>query len=392
MRFDFETMASHSGIGNLKELLTPEAIQERGIVSFSAAEMDFKTAPSVIRAVKEFAENGLYAFTASNQAYRDAIKWWIRRVRGWDIEDEWIVPTLGMIFSVATAIRMTTAEGEGIIIQSPVYYRYEQAANRMNRRTVHNELLYQDGTYRIDFEDLQRKLADPANKLLVLCNPHNPIGKVWPREDLERIAELSRRYGVVVVSDEIFAEYTFDGHEAVPFGALPGGSACGITLTSLGKSFNFTGANYATAIIPDQDLRERFIRQKFYDHFGSIDPFVHAAIKGAYCQEGLDWLNAAREYIYGNIQFAREYLPAHIPQVKMLPVEGCFVAWLDFSGLGLSGEPLLRFLEDECLISPDPGTEFDPGGSSFARLNLATTHQQFQDALHRLEAGVRAYR
>lgn len=389
MSFDFETMAEHHGIGNLKEVLTPAPIQEAGIVSFSAAEMDFKTAPSVIREVRKFVDNGLYAFTVSTQSYRDAIKWWMRTVRNWEIEDDWIVPTFGTIFSVATAIRMVTKEGEGIIVQSPVYYRYEQAANRMNRKTAHNCLRIVDGRYEMDFADLEEKMRDPNNKLLVLCNPHNPIGRVWPEADLRRVAELAAKYDLLVVSDEIFAEYTFNGNTVVPYSSISEAASHSITLTSLGKSFNFTGVNYATAIIPDPALRERFTYQKYYDHFGSIDPFAHAAIKGAYCQEGLDWLRAASAYMYENVRFAEDFLPRHVPQVRMFPVEGSFVAWFDFSALGLGGDELLRFLEDECMISPDPGTEFNPGGNTFARLNFATTHEQFQNAMRRLADGVK---
>lgn len=389
--YDFETLADNRNMGNLKDILTPDAIKEAGIVSFFAAEMDYKTAPSVIREVTAFAENGLYAFTASTQIFRDAIKWWMRTTRSWEIEDDWIVPTLGTIFSVATAIRMTTNEGDGIIVQSPVYYRYEQAATRMNRKTVHNQLRVVNGTYQMDFEDLEEKMQDTTNKLLVLCNPHNPIGRVWPQENLLRVAELAAKYNVVVVSDEIFAEYTFGNHSVTPYSSLTQAAPLGITLTSLGKSFNFTGVNYATAIIPDEELRERFIQQKYYDHFGSIDPFAHAAIKGAYCPEGLDWLRAASSYMEENIRFAEEFLPHYVPQVKMFPVEGSYVAWFDFSAMGLQDEALLQFLENECQISPDPGTEFNPGGSSFARLNLATTHEQFQNAMRRLAAGVEKY-
>ena len=388
MSFDFETMAEHQGIGNLKEVRTPKSIQDADIVSFSAAEMDFKTAPSVIREVKRFAENGLYAFTVSTQEYRGAIKWWMRTVRNWEIEDDWIVPTLGTIYSVASAIRMTTKEGEGIIVQSPVYYRYEQAANRMNRKTAHNCLKIVDGHYEMDFDDLEEKMRAPENKLLVLCNPHNPIGRVWPESDLRRVAELAAKHDVVVISDEIFAEYSFGANVTVPYCSLPEAAVHGITVTSLGKSFNFTGVNYATAIIPDPKLREKYTYQKYYDHFGSIDPFANAAVKGAYCQEGLDWLHAASEYMYENVRFAEDFLPRHAPQVKMFPVEGSFVAWFDFRALGLSGDELLRFLEDECLISPDPGVEFNPGGDGFARLNLATTHEQFQAAMQRLASGV----
>lgn len=216
--YDFDhPLGDRENVGNMKTHTTPEALRRRNITSFAAAEMDFRTAPSVVEAIKRAAERGIYGFTIPTAEYLGAVRWWHREMRGWELEDEWIVPTLGTIFSVAEAIRLTTTERERIIVQTPVYYRYEQAADRQGRETVHNPLKIVDGRYEMDFEDLDRKMADPANKLLVLCNAHNPVGRVWPEADLRRVGELSEKYGVVVFCDEIFGEMTFDGHTAVPY-------------------------------------------------------------------------------------------------------------------------------------------------------------------------------
>lgn len=261
--YDFNITGNRENVGNMKSCTTPEALRERGITSFAAAEMDFPTAPSIIESVKQMADRGIYGFTIPTAEYQDAVRWWHKEMRQWEIEDDWIVPVLGTIFSVATAIRMTAGEGESIIVQTPVYYRYEQAAKRMGRRTVHNPLKIVDGQYQMDFDDLEEKMKDPANKLLVLCNAHNPIGRVWPEEDLRRVAALSAKYQMPVICDEIFGEMTFDSHRAVPYASIEEGKRYAITITSLGKAFNFTGVNHAHAIIPDPDLRARYERQKY---------------------------------------------------------------------------------------------------------------------------------
>lgn len=339
--YDFDhPQGGRENVGNMKTHTTPEALRRQNITSFAAAEMDFKTAPSVIEAVRQAAERGIYGFTIPTAEYLGAVRWWHREMRGWEIEDEWIVPTLGTIFSVAEAIRLTTTERERMIVQTPVYYRYEQAADRQGRETVHNPLKIVNGRYEMDFEDLERKMADPANKLLVLCNAHNPVGRVWPEADLRRVGALSEKYGVVVLSDEIFGEMTFDGHTAVPYASLPEGRRYAITVTGLGKAFNFTGVNHAHAIIPDPALRERFIRQKYADHYGSLGPFEYAAVLGAYSPEGKAWFEAVREYIRQNGRFVTEYLAQYIPQARVFPVEGTSVCWIDWSFLNRRGQGL----------------------------------------------------
>ncbi len=390
MRFDFETPAERRGIGNLKAYLSSEAIRAAGIENYCAAEMDFRTAPSVIDAMAKFAQNGLMGFTLCDEPYQAAVQGWMRTQRSWQIEKDWIVPTLGTIFSVATAIRMTTAVGQGVIVQPPIYNRYEQAAIRLKRKTVYNRLLESQGAYRIDFENLELLMADPHNRLLVLCNPQNPIGRVWPREDLERIARLAERYGVTVFSDEIFAEITFDGHSCVPYGSIPGAARHAITSTSLGKTFNFTGANHANLVIPDDRLRAAFIQQRDADHYGSIDPMTYAAVIGAYSEEGARWKCAMVTHVAANLACIQDFFHQHLPQVRISPCEGSFVIWIDWRALGLDDAGLGHFLNEEALFALDPGVHYCQDQPGYTRMSIATTRRQLDRSLDLLLEAARA--
>jgi len=329
-------------------------------------------------------QNGLMGYTLRDEAYLSAVQWWMKTQRGIEIDQMWVVPTQGTIFSVATAIRLVTAPGEGIIVQPPIYSRYEQAATRLGRKTVYNRLKETDGAYTIDFEDLERLMADGSNKLLVICNPHNPIGKVWGREDLERIAELTNRYGITVFSDEIFGDITFDGHTCVPYCSVDGAARHAITSTSLGKAFNFTGVNHANMIIPDETLRKAFIRQRNADHYGSIDPVTYAAVRGAYCEEGARWDRAMVAYVAKNIRYIREFFGQHLPQVRISPPEGSFVIWIDWRALGLNDEELKHFLEDEAMFGVDPGVHYCHDQEGFTRMSVATARDELRKALNML--------
>ena len=389
--YDFEVMADRSHIGNMKTEMTPEVLAEKGITSFAAAEMDFKTAPSVIEAVKSMADRGIYGFTVLTEEYRQRIKWWMREMRNWEIGDDWILPVMGTIFSVATAIRMTTDPGEGIIVQTPVYHRYEQAAERLGRKTVYNPLKIVEGCYEMDFEDLEAKMAEPRNRLFILCNAHNPIGRVWSKEDLERVAELASRYGVIVLSDEIFGEMTFDGHRVIPYGSLEAAKAHGITVISLGKAFNFTGVNHADVIISDEKLRQRYMKQRNADHFGSIGPFEYASVLGAYCEEGKQWFEKVRDYIQGNAHLVKNYIEKEIPKARVFPIEGTSVCWIDWSFLGLEGEALEDFFLKEALFAVESGQVYGPACGIFTRMNLSSPRSQVRAALERVKGAVARY-
>lgn len=365
--FDFETLVDRNGIGNMKGSLT--AGRKDKVLLFGA-EMDFATAPVIRKKVAEFASRGLYAYTLPDEYYRNAICIWFASRRGFEICAEWIVPTMGTILGIGTAVRAFTQPGDGVIIQHPAYERFERPVETHNRRVVSNPMKEENAVYTLDLENLESLMAESKNKLMILCNPHNPTGKVFNESDLKRIAELAKKYCVIVLSDEIFAETAQPGHEVAPFAKLC--PEWGITSSSLGKTFNFTGVNQANLIIPNRELREKYLAQRYIDHFGSIDPFFYNALIAAYTNEGWQWVQEMNAHVLKIYRHLESRLSAELPMLRLAPLEGSFVGWIDFRALGLNGENLKRFWEDADIIL-DPGTEYGPGGEGFARINLATT-------------------
>jgi Bifunctional PLP-dependent enzyme with beta-cystathionase and maltose regulon repressor activities len=385
MRFDFDTAVDRSGIGNMIEGSKPAAVREAGLASYWGAEFDFKTAPVVIEAIKAAAERGLLGFTLADERYLERVAWWYEAQRGCAIRREWILPTHGTIFSLATAIRAFTKEGEGIVMLSPGYMRYKQAADRLGRRTVASALVERDGRYCIDFADLEARMAEEGARLFVLCNPNNPTGTVWGREELARIAALASRYGLVVFSDEIFAEVTFGETRVPPYHSVAGERSICIDCSSLGKSFGLTGVNHANVVIPDDETRMRFLAQRNADHYGSVDPLLYAALVAAYTEAGAAWLEAMRHYVWGNYLLVDSFFKDHLPSVSVARPEGSYVLWIDFRGLGLDEVELERFLLEDALLCLDPGSSYG-GPPGFMRMNISAPRRSISRSLDMLLA------
>lgn len=387
MKFDFETMPLRTD-ASLKERITDMEVKKAGYVSFGPAELDYATAPSVIESIEHMVKNGLYGFTLESKRYLDSVKWWMKSARNWDIDTKWIVPVRGTIHAVATAIRMTTAPGEGIIVMSPGYNRYGQAAHRLHRVVSVSKMKCSGMYYEPDFADLECRMADGNNRLLVLCNPNNPTGRVWRMDELCEIARLSNKYGVYVISDEIFAEITFGNHKTIPYSSIDIGRRNAIVITSLGKTFNFTGVNHANCIIPDSTLRENYISQRDADHYGSLEPFAEAAILGAYTQDGLDWVNAMKSYVSGNANLVQEFFSAHPNYGMVSPVEGTYVAWIRWADF--IGEEPAKFLLERALVQLEPGDDYGPNLNRYTRMNLGAQHGQTRAALERANEAIKA--
>lgn len=373
----FDKSVRRKGTGNMKGSFAETV--PAGSVMLWGAEMDYATAPCIRKALAKFAENGIYGFTVSTPAYTEAICRWMRLARNAEIQPDWIVPVMGTVFSLSTALRAFTEEGDGVIIQSPSYYRFDVAVERNKRRLISNPLLESRGTYQLDFADLEKKMADPRNKLLILVNPHNPTGRVFKESELLRIAELAKKYDVIVFCDEIFAETVQSGHEFRPGACL---SDQLITCFSLGKCFNFTGVSQANLLISNANLREKYILQRDRDHFGSIDPFFYNAVLAAYSNEGKAWLDAMNTHTAENYALLQRAI-RRLPRLSVSPLEGTYIAWLDCRRLGLDNEALQRFFEYDAGIIADPGAEY--GADGFYRWNIATTRQNLEAALSRLE-------
>ncbi|HDP78918.1 MAG TPA: aminotransferase class I/II-fold pyridoxal phosphate-dependent enzyme [Mesotoga infera] len=381
MDYDFDTLVNRENQGNMKCILTPDVVRKMNMISYAGAEMDFKTAPAIIDALVKRARNGLLGFTLADEKYLSSVQWWMKNMRDWEIERDWIVPTYGTIHSVATAIRAFTKEGDGVIVQPPVYNRYEQAVRRINREIVSNPLIYKDGKYSMDFDDLERCMKVGKNRLFVLCNPHNPIAKVWSLSDLERLSSLAQRYNVLVFSDEIFGEITFNGNAAIPYSTVAGRESKSIVATSLGKVFNLTGVNNANIIIPDPYTRRKFRIQRDADHYGSIDPLVHAAVCAGYGPDGADWVKEMRKYVWENVSIIKDFFYRNMPAVTMTEVEGSFVIWIDWRRLKLDDDELYSFLLNEAYLDLDRGVNYGKGGKGFTRMNIAAPRGKIEESL-----------
>lgn len=379
---EFEQEISRDGIGNMKGEMTAQLLKS-GItdpIMLSGAEMDFPTAPCIRQRLAEFASKGLYGFTLPDEKYLFAIRWWMKQVRNTEIEKDWILLVLGTTFGLSGVVRALTRPGDEVLIQSPSYYRFDRAVLRNDRKILHNPLKEMEGGFRIDWEDLTEKLSRPSCRLMILVNPHNPTGKVFSQEDLEKISQLADNNRVTVFSDEIFAETAQPGFETKCYTAI---DPKGISCTSLGKAFNFTGVNQANLIIPNPELREKIQVQRDRDHFGSIDPFFYQALCAAYTPEGAEWIRELNQHTKDIVRLMEEALRPCSSQIRLCPVEGTFIGWLDCRGLGLSDAELQTFFE-KAGICGDPGIEYGPEGSGFYRWNLGTTKEKIQLALDRL--------
>lgn len=384
MNTSFDTKLDRSGgISWLKDLFTPDQVTEAGLLSFAGAEFEFSTCPSLIKAVQEAAGRGAFGYSIAGDVYRSAVCWWMQNVRQYAINPDWIVPAHGTIFALATTIRLVTRPGENIIILTPGYNRYEQAATRLNRGTVQVPLRAENGRYAIDFAALENAMAQPENKLLVLCHPCNPTGHACSREELERIASLSQTHGVTVFSDEIFADVAF-GKTIVPYTSVAGKAANAVTCTSLGKAFSLTGVNHANVIIENDDLRERYIAQRNADHYGSLDPMIHAAVLGAYTPEGLAWLEDMKAYVQENLRVFTAYMKKRLPGVRVTEPEGTFVVWVDYAGAGLTADDVHHIIGEAGCFVGDEGPDYY-GPATCVRYSLAVPRAELCKALDHLD-------
>ena len=308
---------------------------------------------------------GFSVLALCDKPYQDAVIRWMKLMRNWEIERDWIVPgAWNHLFAVNCHPRLYRARCKGPDSAAGIR-RYDQAIVRNERVPLDNPLiLREDGHYEMDFDDLECKLALPDVTLMVLCNPQNPTGTVWKREELERLAELAAKYHVVVFSDEIYAEFCFLDQPVVPFAAIDAAKGLAISCTGLGKAFNFTGVNHANNLIPDDALREAFITQRNRDHYGSIDPIAYTSVLAAYNSDG-EWNRAVNQLVLKNGDLIREFFRQHLPSVRVAPQEGAFTIWIDWRGLGLSDDQLFQLLEDKALIQTNHGSEYGEEGKGF---------------------------
>lgn len=374
--FDFDTPIQRGRAGVLKDTFMPDNVRAAGLPLYWGAEFDFPTCPAFSEGVRRCAESGSFSFTIQSDAYNSRVCWWMEHVRGFCCDPEWIVPTHGTIFGLATAIRMfLLPQKKRLLVINPGYNRYAQAAHRMGLEDDASDMKLEDGAYQIDWADLERRMADPRNGLLVFSNPNNPTGRILTAQELERIGELSEKYGMPVYCDEIFAETTRNNAKVFPYIQVTHGRALAMSCTSLGKCMSLTGVNHANVLIPDAGLRERYTQQKYADHYGSIDPMLHAGLMNAYTEEGAAFIRALNAYVDENVALTEQEIPQLFPGARVIHPEGTFVIWIDFTGCGMDEDALANLLSGEYLFCGDAGDDY--GASRlFYRYSIAVPRSE----------------
>jgi len=353
------------------------------------ADMDFACPPAVVEAIEERAAHPIYGYPIRSESWYSAIASWFERRNGWKIDPSWIVYAPGVVPALNFAVQAYTEPGDKVIIQPPVYYPFPKAIVGNGRTIVENPLILEGNTYRMDFEGLE-SLIDSRTRMLVLSSPHNPVGRVWKREELENLVEICFRKELVLVSDEIHSDLILGENAHICSASLSAQSAAiTVTLTAPNKTFNTAGLTMGCAIVPDPKLRSAFAAAVGRSGINVSNIFGNVALEAAYTK-GEPWLEALLVYLKGNLAFLDAYLRDKIPQLSVFPLEGTYLAWIDCRGLGLSDEALSDLFMKQAKLWIDEGTMFGTCGSGFVRINLACPRAHIAEAMVRLEKAVNA--
>lgn len=390
MEYDFSRPTDRRGTDSYKWDSAPEA----DIIPLWVADMDFETFPSITEALQRRVAHGIFGYTRVPEAYYEAVCRWFGKRHGWHINREDIIYTSGVVPAVSAVIKALTLPGDQVIVQGPVYNCFFSSIRNNGCEMVSNSLIYnkEELRYEIDFDDLERKLKHERARLMLLCNPHNPGGRVWTRDELTRVAELCRKYGVRVVSDEIHCELTLYDNEYVPFGSLPDElSRDSITCCSPSKAFNTAGLQIANIVCRDAEVRNRIDRAININEVCDVNPFGVIALQAAYSDEGYEWLTQLRKYISANYDLLLECFARELPKCKVMRMEGTYLAWIDCSELHISSDEIEEMLMHENKVWVNAGSMYGAEGAAFIRINMACTSELLNEGITRIVNGLGAY-
>lgn len=394
MKINFDTLIDRAGVDSAKwetiqsetnvfmHVRTDRFLGEDASIPMWIADMDFAAPPAVTEALLARARHPIYGYTERSLTYNSAVANWMKTRHGWEIQPEWIVPTPGIVPALAMLVRAFLRPGDKAIIQPPVYFPFRMALELNDIAVLENPLIEENGKYRMDFDDLAAKARDPQAKALILCSPHNPVGRVWTRDELTRLAEICRANDVLIVSDEIHGDLTFEPFTA--FGALDENV---IVCTAASKTFNLAGLSNSNLIIPNASQRERFQTYLRKHALTNTNAFGRIATEAAYTH-GADWLDQLLDYLRGTLDFMEKYFAAQIPQIRMIRPEGTYLVWLDCRALGMDAASLHRFFADRARVYLESGAFFGTGGAGFLRMNIATPRKNVEEALTRIKEAV----
>ena len=430
--FNFDELTERRGTGSVKwdeeaphqagGWLPPEGSNEKDIIPLWVADMDFRAAPAIIEAVRRRAEHGIFGYTLVDDSYYEAIISWFRRRHDWTIRREEIQYTTGVVPAISATLQALTMPGERVLILSPDYNCFFSSIRNSGCEVVESTLINEElrmkneefasaipttenltenspegtaasnsslftlhSSFKVDWQDFEAKCADEKTTVFLLCNPHNPTGRVWTKEELERMNDICLKHDVKVVSDEIHCELTMPGHKFQPFAAVS--VACrrnSVVLNSPSKSFNIAGLQIANIICAQPEWRRRINRAININEICDVNPFGPVALKAAY-NDSEDWLDALNDYLWGNYQLLCQYAEAHLPQWRVCPLEGTYLPWVDITETGMTSEQYADHLLQKARVWVNPGTMYgQQSGQGYIRLNIACPRSRLQQALERI--------
>lgn len=385
MSFDFDAVIPRAGSGSLKYDARQATFGRADVIPLWVADMDFAAPPAVTRALQERAAHPVYGYNVVPESVHESLQSWLRQHHGWQVQREWIVLCPGVVPSLHAAVMAFANPGEAVIVQPPVYAPFFSSVTSGGRRLVENPLRLAASGYSIDFEHLEQCAADAH--LLLLCSPHNPVGRVWRREELQQLLAIAARHDLTILSDEIHADLVYPGQRHIPLAALADDPARIVTAVAPSKTFNIPGLGLSALVVPDAARRKAILAAFECLHVSVSNPFSLAAFEAAY-REGAPWLDALLDYLRGTRDFVADWLAEHIPAIKLIPAEGTYLLWLDCRDLGLSDAQLRDLFVREAGVGMSPGTLFGTGGSGFMRMNIGAPRALIAEALQRMAAAI----
>ncbi|MDE7410301.1 MAG: pyridoxal phosphate-dependent aminotransferase [Muribaculaceae bacterium] len=379
MKYDFDSVTPRRGTLSYKWDSAPE-----GVLPMWVADMDFKTAPAIIDALRKRIDNGIFGYTRVPDEYYDAVISWFRRRHGWTIERDMMIYTSGVVPAISAIIKALAKPGENVIVQTPVYNCFFSSIRNNGCVILESPLLRKDDTYDIDFDRLEKDASNPDTTLMLLCNPHNPAGRIWSRDELKRIAEICARNGVTVISDEIHCEFVFDGYRYTPFATVAEETECKtVVCVSPSKAFNIAGLQIANIVAPDEDTRSRIDKAININEVCDVNPFGVIATIAAY-NDSEEWLCQLLEYIRGNYEFMKDFCRKNLPDFPIARLEATYLVWMDCTRLGLKSEVLEEKLIEDVSLWLNAGTMYGTvDGEGFMRWNIACPRSVLADGLNR---------
>ena len=359
------------------------------ILPLWVADMDFPAAPPILEALQKRINHGVFGYSEPDpERFFPVLERWFRERHNWQIQKDWLLQTPGVVFALAMAVKAFTEPGDAVLIQQPVYYPFSEVILDNGRHRVSSDLLLKGGRYEIDFADFERKIVENKVKLFLLCSPHNPVGRVWTRDELEMVAAICRKHNVIVIADEIHEDFVWTERPHIPYASLGGAIAeKAVICTAPSKTFNLAGLQVSNIFIPDYGLRRRFKHEINAAGYSQLNTLGLIACEAAY-GEGFSWLQEVKQYLRENIDFTRAFLQQHIPWIKLVEPEGTYLLWLDCRGLGLSSFELDEFIIKKAGLWLDSGAIFGAAGKGFQRINVACPRSVLQEALERIQRAI----